>query len=124
MFNIHRGKHQQQTSSAPQRRRLTPEEQAKMRENELMAQEILITYLEVSEMNKRLNKQCFNRCLNIEERIMDDNEKECLKNCAGKMESFMKKAKEVMQEWDPSYQEREALYKKSVAFMKGEKFMK
>ncbi len=127
MYNMHRGKHSNNPSNGPQnqsRRRLTPEEEAKIREKAQFAQNLLIAFFEIKELEKKISNKCLDSCLTFEESALEDNERECLKNCASKITPFMKLAKNILKENDQNLTDLEEKYMRSEAFLNPENFLK
>ena len=127
MYNLHRGKSDRMSSNSPSHqhhRRLSPEEEAKMKEQALMAQMILINFLEIKELDKQIKCSCFKSCLNFEEKSFEDSEKECLRNCASKITPFLNNAKAIYKENEQNFSNLEDQFLKSEAFFKPESFMK
>ncbi len=98
---------------------MSASEEAKLREQERLAQNLLIAFFEFKDLDKKISSRCLNSCLNIEteEKGLDDNEKLCLKNCSSKIRPFMKMAKNVFQENDQSFSDFEEKYQKSTSII-------
>lgn len=63
-------------------------------------------------------------CLKFDEKFMNGEEKECLKNCAGKISPFMKTVKNIFKENDQKFNDFEDEHLKFEAFLKPDQFMK
>ena len=125
MYNLHRGK-TNQNPNTPQkgRRRLTPEEEAKVKEQAMLAQSMIMTFMEIKELDKKISNHCFETCLNFEEKNLESDEKECLKNCLSKIRPFMKTAQNILKEYGQNFTQMEDNLLKSEAFLKPDKFLK
>lgn len=126
MYNLHRGKTSHNPNPQPSRRRMTPAEEAKLKEQERLAQNLLIAFFEFKDLDKKITSCCLNSCLDLdkEEKNLEDNEKECLKNCRSKIPPFMKMAKNIFKENDQSFSDFEEKYQRSAAFINPENFLK
>lgn len=125
MYNLHRGRGGLEPQQPRQgRRRLSAEEEAKIKEQALFAQNLLTAFFEFKQLEKNMSNHCLGKCLNFEEKYLEDREKECLKNCVGKITPFMKTAKNIFKENDQKFSDFEDKYLKSEAFFHPDKFMK
>ncbi len=104
MFNLHRGK-----SSSDRNQSFPQKKGKKMTEAEMMEQASKINQLfenliEIKVLNNKFQDKCIKDCIKFEESsnnyLLDAEEKDCLKNCLGKISPFMKIARETFKEND------------------------
>jgi Tim10/DDP family zinc finger. len=77
-----------QARQPPQPKQLTQEELFAQLQEFQMA-------LSIKQFENSFNKICMNKCLEFKFDTLEDSEKKCLDNCAGKQAAFLRRYKEV-----------------------------